>query len=179
VYRPAGAPMMQGDRPHLRRSVILIMRKFLLAIAAIGVVAGAAVPAVATSAPKPANPTGERCVQRVQSSKLSDAGKALATTACQQRAAAIGAARGAMQTARKTHREAAVAARKAYRAAVKAAASEPDAQRAAAVAAARATRRAALKSARADVHAARVAHRAAVKAANQAFRAAMVQARAA
>ena len=155
------------------------MRNYLLALISIAAVAGIAVPALAENAAKSSKPTGERCVQRVQASDLSAAGKDIAVAACNDRATAVRNAHAALREARKTHRETARAARKAYRAAVEAAAALPEAQREAAIDAARAVRKAAGKAARADLRAARKAHRAAVKAAKQAFKAAIEQARAA
>jgi hypothetical protein len=157
------------------------MRKYLLAVAAMCAVAGVAVPVAAAhdAAAPTTKPTGEHCVQRVQSSDLSDAGKAIAEAACIKRASAIAEARAAFRAARMSYREKAKAAREAFREAVEAAASKPEAEREAAIEAALAVRKATIKAARVERRAARNARDEAVEAARLAFKAAMEQARAA
>ena len=150
------------------------MRKHILFLVAITGLAGAALPATAAAA----TPDG-RCAKRMQSAKLSAAGKAKATTACQLRDAAIRNADAALRDARTAHATSVTAANDAYRAVEQATSALPAPVREPALATARAFRDAALKSARETLRTALRTHRRAIIAAQQAFRTTMEEARAA
>lgn len=135
------------------------MRKYLLALATVCLVAGVAAPAIAHKSGKADRPSGERCVQKAQSSGLSAAGKEIAVVACNQRATAIRAARATLRAAHTAQREQGRAARQAFRAAKQAAAALPEAERKAAMAQARAARKAAFTAIRTER---RAAHKATV-----------------
>lgn len=153
------------------------MRKLFLALALTGAFGATAAPAVALDVTKP---TGAACTHRVQSAAgHSAAAKALATTACKDRAAAIRAARTILRDAREAKHKQTQAARAKFRAALKAAPAKPSKERTAAIKAARSERHAALKSARTTLHTAVKTYRHAVAAAQKAFHEAMTKAHAA
>lgn len=152
------------------------MRKHLLFLVAIGALAAMPSPAAAA----PAKQRGDqRCVKRAQFSKLSAAGKAMATTACALRTAAIRSADASLEAARSTSTANSTVAGQAFQTAMTAALALPPGLREAAATAARVVRDAALKAARDTMQAARKTHRRALKAADLAFRTTMEEARAA
>ncbi len=155
-----------------------IVRKILIALVATTATVGIAIPA--TAAQDTTKPTGAKCVERAQKSdKLSEAGKAQAVTACNERATAIREARADLHAARTKYRAAAKAAKTSFREAAKAQQGKSKDERKAALTPARADRKAALKAARSEYRTAKKAYRTAVKAAKKKFRAAIKTARAA